>query len=100
MLFFYLILLLAGTDVTTNSLHPGVIHTELTRYAVETFPWYNSGLLKPVKYFYKTPVQGAQTTIYCAVSEELEGVSGKYFRYNDYCVCFVKSPSYVMVVCR
>lgn len=27
----------------------------------------------------KTPKQGAQTTIYCAVAEELEGVSGKYF---------------------
>ena len=27
----------------------------------------------------KTPRQGAQTTIYCAVAEELEEVSGKYF---------------------
>ena len=27
----------------------------------------------------KTPYQGAQTTIYCAVSEEVEGVSGRYF---------------------
>ena len=27
----------------------------------------------------KTPWQGAQTTIYCAVAEELEGVSGRYF---------------------
>ena len=27
----------------------------------------------------KTPRQGAQTTIYCAVAEELEGVSGKFF---------------------
>ena len=27
----------------------------------------------------KTPYQGAQTTIYCAVSEELEGVSERYF---------------------
>ena len=26
----------------------------------------------------KTPWQGAQTTIYCAVSEEMEGVTGKY----------------------
>ena len=26
----------------------------------------------------KTPRQGAQTTIYCAVSEEMEGVSGQY----------------------
>ncbi len=27
----------------------------------------------------KTPRQGAQTVIYCAVAEELEGVSGRYF---------------------
>lgn len=27
----------------------------------------------------KTPWEGAQTTIYCAVAEELEEVSGKYF---------------------
>lgn len=27
----------------------------------------------------KTPWQGAQTTIYCAVAEELESISGKYF---------------------
>ena len=26
----------------------------------------------------KTPKQGAQTNIYCAVSEEMEGVTGKY----------------------
>ena len=29
---------------------------------------------------FKTIVQGAQTTIHCAVAEELEGVTGKYFR--------------------
>ena len=28
--------------------------------------------------FMKTHVEGSQTTIYCAVSEEMEGVSGKY----------------------
>ena len=27
----------------------------------------------------KTPWQGAQTTIYCAVAEELEGVSGRFY---------------------
>ena len=26
----------------------------------------------------KTPWEGAQTTIYCAVSEEMEGVTGQY----------------------
>jgi hypothetical protein len=29
---------------------------------------------------FKTVTQGAQTTIHCAVSKELDGVSGKYFR--------------------
>ena len=28
--------------------------------------------------FLKTPWQGAQTTIHCAVSEEMEGVTGEY----------------------
>lgn len=29
---------------------------------------------------FKTAEQGAQTSIYCAVAEEMEGVSGKYLR--------------------
>ena len=32
----------------------------------------------PFRLFFKTPPQGAQTSIYCAVSEEMEGVTGKY----------------------
>lgn len=28
--------------------------------------------------FLKTPWEGAQTPIYCAVSEEMDGVSGQY----------------------
>ena len=32
----------------------------------------------PFVVFVKTPKQGVQTTIYCAVSEEMEGVTGKY----------------------
>ena len=32
-----------------------------------------------VKGFFKTPVEGAQTSIYVACSEEVEGVTGKYF---------------------
>ncbi len=31
------------------------------------------------KAFFKTPKQGAQTSIYCALSQDLEGVSGKFF---------------------
>ena len=32
----------------------------------------------PTGFLWKTAWEGAQTTIYCAVSEEMEGVSGKY----------------------
>ena len=32
----------------------------------------------PLRILFKTPKQGAQTTIYCAVSEEMEGVTGQY----------------------
>ena len=28
---------------------------------------------------FKTPSQGSQTTVHCAVAEEVSGVSGKYF---------------------
>ena len=35
-------------------------------------------LFKLFAIFAKTPKQGAQTTIYCAVSEEMEGVTGQY----------------------
>ncbi|XP_063824580.1 retinol dehydrogenase 14-like [Ostrinia nubilalis] len=65
---------LKGTGVTVNSLHPGVIYTDialnvpLAKYAFILF--------RP---FYKTPWQGAQTTTYLAVSPEVQNVSGKYF---------------------
>ena len=36
----------------------------------------------------KTALQGAQTTIYCAVSEEMEGVSGKFV-----VDCKIKKPN-------
>lgn len=35
-------------------------------------------MLPLISLFIKTPWQGGQTTIYCAVSEEMEGVSGQY----------------------
>ena len=36
----------------------------------------------------KTPLQGAQATIYCAVSEEMEGVTGKFV-----VDCKIKKPN-------
>ncbi|XP_059046730.1 retinol dehydrogenase 11-like [Achroia grisella] len=67
---------LEGTGVTANSLHPGVVNTEILN-SVDN--WIAKTALSMLKSQFKTPWEGAQTTIYLAVSPELEGVSGKYF---------------------
>lgn len=67
---------LLGTGVTVNSLHPGSVATELGRY----FPGF-SILYPTLSLFFKSPWEGAQTNIHCAVEESLENVTGKYFRY-------------------
>ncbi|XP_069674099.1 retinol dehydrogenase 14 [Periplaneta americana] len=67
---------LADTGVTVNCLHPGMIDSGIWRNV--PFPL-NLPLQLLIKGFFKTPEQGAQTTILLAVSEELEGVTGKYY---------------------
>lgn len=71
---------LAGTGVTVCSLHPGTVHTEITRYFFSGWLVFLKPLAHVSMYlFTKTPKQGAQTTIHCAVAREVEGVSGKYW---------------------
>ncbi len=78
---------LQGTQVTVNALHPGVIMTDAGRYIQEAYkiPGFIFQLILaftfPIRLWtFKSINQGAQTQIYCAVSEDLEGVSGLYFR--------------------
>ena len=75
--------ILNGTNITVNALHPGVVRTELGRYFSESYGWKAMAfqtLFFPVIYWiFKTCEQGAQTSIYCAVSPDLNGVTGKYF---------------------
>ena len=64
--------------MTVNSVHPGIVWTELARYSTV------NPILKYLAYpllllILKTPWQGAQTAIYCATEPSLEGVSGLYF---------------------
>ncbi|XP_015235342.1 PREDICTED: retinol dehydrogenase 11-like [Cyprinodon variegatus] len=67
---------LQGTGVTANSVHPGVVMTEVMRH----YPAWLRFLFNFVGFFFfKSPEEGAISPIYCAVSEELEGVTGKYF---------------------
>ncbi|XP_006003247.1 retinol dehydrogenase 13 [Latimeria chalumnae] len=71
---------LQGTGVTANAVHPGVVHTELGRHTGMHKSSFSSTVLGPLFWLIvKTPRQGAQPSVYLAVAEELEGVSGKYF---------------------
>jgi NAD(P)-dependent dehydrogenase (short-subunit alcohol dehydrogenase family) len=66
---------LEGTGVTTNAVHPGAVSTGLGA---------NHGSLlaliqKVAMVFMKSPVSGADTSVYLATSPEVDGVSGGYF---------------------
>ena len=65
-----------GNEVSINSLHPGYVRTNMIR-----------NFRKFVKYFFPFislfvigPKRGAKTSIYCASSPDVEGVSGKYYK--------------------
>ena len=67
---------LEGSGVTVNAAHPGEVRTQFGK----------EGASKFFKFIYKiqdkfklTPEQGAETIVYLATSNEVEGVSGKYF---------------------
>lgn len=67
---------LNGSGVTANILHPGTINSEIWERAPFPFKIYVSIARK----FMKTVEQGIQTTLYAALSKNVEGVTGKYFR--------------------
>ncbi|XP_029313991.1 retinol dehydrogenase 12, like [Cottoperca gobio] len=66
---------LEGTGVTTYSLHPGVVQTDLWRHLSGP----QQVVMKMVSPFTKNSSQGAQTSIYCAVEPSLEKESGGYY---------------------
>lgn len=70
----------SGTGVTTYALHPGLIQTELGQHFFPSLSLWKRLLFMPLYFFVKTPWQGAQTTIYCAVDESLQNTSGLYYR--------------------
>ncbi|XP_045132941.1 retinol dehydrogenase 11-like isoform X3 [Portunus trituberculatus] len=73
---------LHGSGVVVNSLHPGTINSEFVRDEMVMSWWRKPFLLFArimLRLFGKDSELGAQTTIHLAVSEEVEGVTGKYF---------------------
>ena len=63
---------LADTKITTYSLHPGVIASDVYRKV----PW---PLRKIMTMFMKSTEDGAKTSLYCATSPEVAADSGKYY---------------------
>jgi NAD(P)-dependent dehydrogenase (short-subunit alcohol dehydrogenase family) len=66
---------LAGSGVTANCLHPGVVGTNIG-HAGPTWIRVGITLARP---FLLSPARGAATTVHLAASPEVEGISGKYF---------------------
>lgn len=76
-----------GANVTVNSLHPGVIKTNLIRNQ-----GFVASLFSKVAFtFLKNIPQGAATTCYVALHPQVKGVSGEYFADSN----ISKSSKYV-----
>ena len=66
---------LEGSNVTANSLHPGVIRSGFGH----TYGGFVSVLIKVARPFLITTEKGARTQVYLSSSPVIEGVTGKYF---------------------
>ena len=83
---FYVNVFCLGTGVTCYALHPGNVKTDLTRHMddLSHMPCFWRAFVRFAWFAYYsrtrlTPLQGAQTTIYCSIAPELAEVSGKYY---------------------
>ena len=63
-------------DVTVNCLHPGAVATQMGINRNTGFGTLITSILKP---FFQSPKEGASTAIYLATSEDVRGVTGRYF---------------------
>jgi retinol dehydrogenase-14 len=64
-----------GTGVTANCLHPGVVRTNFGSGVSGVFGF----MVRALRPLMISPEKGAETSIYLASSQEVEGLSGRYF---------------------
>ncbi|KAK7869614.1 hypothetical protein R5R35_009988 [Gryllus longicercus] len=70
---------LKDTGVTANCLHPGIVDTEIFRHMSFAKSSFTGYILRPLIWpFIRTPLQGSQTTLFAALDESLEKVTGQY----------------------
>ncbi|KAD5316817.1 hypothetical protein E3N88_16763 [Mikania micrantha] len=82
-----------GVNITVNSLHPGVIATNLARHTA----WMRVVFGYIVRLFLKNVEQGASTTCYLALHPGAKGISGEYWADNNISTAsgFVNDPEFV-----
>jgi NAD(P)-dependent dehydrogenase (short-subunit alcohol dehydrogenase family) len=66
---------LKGTGVTANTLHPGAVRSNFGR----ELPGIGGFFFRHFGYFMRSPEKAAETVTWLASSNELTGVTGKYF---------------------
>ncbi|GAA0905369.1 SDR family NAD(P)-dependent oxidoreductase [Virgisporangium aurantiacum] len=72
-----------GDGVTANALHPGGIRTNLQRHIAEADLDALRRAAGVTSFAWKSPEQGAATSVFVATSPLLEGVGGRYFEDVD-----------------
>ena len=70
---------LESRGITCNVLHPGAVRTTLGSNDKGWFLSVASFLIKYFPFMFKTPEQGAATSIYLSENDEVANISGKYF---------------------
>jgi retinol dehydrogenase-12 len=77
---------LKGSQVTVNSLHPGFVKTDIGNKDTQ---WYASLFWTVASRIAGLSVEsGAKTSVYLASSDDIKGISGKYFD-----KCMMKEPA-------
>lgn len=70
------LLLSTVLGVSTYSVDPGMVDTEITRHFMRPL----ASFIKTFGFLIRTPAEGAYTTIYCTVTPENQLRSGGYYR--------------------
>lgn len=67
---------LDGQDITVNCLHPGAVATSL---GTQNGGFFSTLLPKLLKPFFRTPEQGAETSLHLCCSPDVAKITGQYF---------------------
>lgn len=75
-----LALRLRNTGVTSNCVHPGIMHSDISRYLSSIVPVLSPLFEIVARLFLRNSTYGAQCVIYAALDFNLQNVSGQFFK--------------------